>query len=286
MKLALGTAQFGLHYGVNNKEGTPSDEELKQILNLANENNITLLDSATCYGNALERIAKFNHQRFDIASKLKPLNTEKITPNTIDTCLKELEETVNKSGLTSLHTIMFHNAGDLYTAGIRELITELKTSELCRNVGASFYPHQAVLQLAMEHSLDIVQIPLNVADQQLLANNTIANLKKTECEIHIRSVFLQGLLLMKERPHYFDDWSPWFERFYNTCKSAALSPIQLCLAFAKTIDEVDKIILGVNNSDQLADILVNYHSANFDYRELTELATSDSNFINPVNWKI
>ena len=52
IKLALGTAQFGLPYGINNQYGIPKDDELYKIFLLAKQFGISVLDSAQAYGNA------------------------------------------------------------------------------------------------------------------------------------------------------------------------------------------------------------------------------------------
>lgn len=286
MKLALGTVQFGLDYGVNNQSGVTTDSELVETLALAHNNNIKLLDSATAYGNALERLGDLNPFPFDIVSKLKPILQPQITPQVIDDCLAEMEFSIKKAKVNKLYAIMFHSSKDLMKPGINNLVHELNQSGLCKKVGASFYSNDPICDLTDRLNLNIVQLPLSIADQTALQSGTLSNLKRNNCEVHIRSIFLQGLLLMEKKPDYFSQWSRWFELFKEACKKYNISPMQLCLSFVKNLPEVDKIVVGANNSAQLADIITNYELYNLNSAELSGLAINDPLLTNPANWQV
>ena len=66
MKLVLVTVQFGLKYGINNKNGIPSDFDISEILDLSIKNNIKYLDTSISYGNSEERISKLANNKFNI----------------------------------------------------------------------------------------------------------------------------------------------------------------------------------------------------------------------------
>ena len=50
MKLGLGTVQFGMHYGISNREGKTPLREVTKILHVARDNQISVLDTAAQYG--------------------------------------------------------------------------------------------------------------------------------------------------------------------------------------------------------------------------------------------
>ncbi|QUI70400.1 aldo/keto reductase [Pseudoalteromonas sp. M8] len=286
MRLALGTVQFGLDYGVNNPQGKTLDSELDSILNLAAKHNIDLLDTATAYGNAIERLGKRDLSPFKVVSKLKPIQGERLATVDIDNCLQEVENTVKQLNVTQLHAIMLHNAGDLSKPECDVLLQELKRSQFATKVGASFYSQQPILNLCKSNQLDIVQLPLNVADQSALNTGLLNQLKQNGCEVHIRSVFLQGLLLMTSIPDYFEPWKNWFRHYKQLIASLDTNPIELCLGIAKHLNSVDRIVIGANSLGQLADIINSYNKCDIDHSQLVSLATEDENFINPVNWKL
>ena len=57
-KIILGTAQFGMNYGINNSMGVPEDKDVSSILDYAHKNGINTLDTAIAYGNSEERLGK------------------------------------------------------------------------------------------------------------------------------------------------------------------------------------------------------------------------------------
>ena len=63
---------------------------------------------------------------------------------------------------------------------------------------------------------DIVQVPVNVFDQRLIKDGSIGALSDRKIKIHIRSIFLQGLMLMDESGSlkiegWQADWGPQYE---------------------------------------------------------------------------
>ena len=71
-KLILGTAQFGMKYGINNKIGKIEKNEIMKILNFCKKNNINYFDTASVYGeseNKLGNYLKTNNNNFKIITK-------------------------------------------------------------------------------------------------------------------------------------------------------------------------------------------------------------------------
>ena len=58
MDIVLGTAQFGLDYGVSNSGGEISDDELSRILDYARKYGVQYLDTANVYGDSEIRIGE------------------------------------------------------------------------------------------------------------------------------------------------------------------------------------------------------------------------------------
>ena len=116
MKISLGSAQWGLKYGINNIQGIPSDNELKKILNVANINGIKMLDTAQSYGNSELRIGRYNENRFKIVTKIKldhhHQSVSNIVKNSMNAFYEDLETLNNKLGSDkeTLHFLKaYHN---------------------------------------------------------------------------------------------------------------------------------------------------------------------------------
>ena len=87
-KLALGTAQFGLDYGVTNSEGKVQVEEVELILGCAKENSINTLDTAASYGNSEEVLGSIGISDFQIITKTIPLK------NGVDEVIKHFQQSL------------------------------------------------------------------------------------------------------------------------------------------------------------------------------------------------
>jgi len=130
-------------------------------------------------------------------------------------------------------------------------------------------------------------LPINILDQRLLEGGYLDKLKKYNVEIHARSVFLQGLLLMP-----LDSIHTWFNPILDALKIfhveatiRNISTLQLALGFVQNIDEIDKIVIGVNTLKQLEEI-INVSSMRIDVTELCKLSINDPIYLNPSNWEI
>lgn len=162
-----------------------------------------------------------------------------------------------------------------------------KDEGLVRKIGVSGYDPKDILYLLENFDLDIIQLPLNIFNRELISNEIIKEIKSHKVEIHVRSVFLQGLLLMNKEnvPTYFNKWSTLFDDWNNWLISNEISPLEACLNFIKQVDEVDKIILGIETRDQLKEIIETLIKVNkFDIPHY--LSSNDKLLTNPSYWNI
>jgi aryl-alcohol dehydrogenase-like predicted oxidoreductase len=291
MKLALGTVQFGLDYGVSNYNGKTIDDQALKILNYAWHNGIDTLDTARTYGDSEKIIGRVsNKYKWNIITKTPSFTGEEISKEQ----LKLLDTSFNKS-LSDLHresvdTLLVHSADDLLKPGgikLFEKITRLKESGLINNIGVSVYNYKQIDYLLDHYKVDIIQLPINILDQRLIRSGHLKKIKKYGVEIHARSVFMQGLLLMPLRtlPSYFSKIYNNIEEFIIQAHNNSLSNIELALGFVQGINEIDKIIVGVNTIDQLRDI-INVSKTKVNFKEYSNLAVSDTFYLNPSNWKL
>lgn len=242
-KIGLGTVQFGLPYGISNKEGQTPVQEAKNILNLARKKNIDVVDSASAYGNAEEVLGNNNLQDFKVVSKFMP-------PSPGEKIIDQLEQSLRKLRLPSLYGYLAHRPLDLlkFSNHWNEL-KNFKEEGKVEKIGFSLNePEEMELLLNSGFLPDLVQVPYNYFDRRF--DKYIKELKEKGCEIHARSVFLQGLFFMKPRDlsNFFDEVKPYLEKLQ--AQEGSLSGNLLKFVIENTF--IDRAVIGIENEQQLS----------------------------------
>ena len=104
--------------------------------------------------------------------------------------------------------------------------------------------------------IDIIQCPFSILDRRLVSNNWLKKLKLKKIEVHVRSVFFQGLLLNENliKNKYFKKWHSKFKKWFKDIKKQNLNPVDICLSYVLNY-KIDKIVVGINDQDQLKSII-------------------------------
>lgn len=246
MKLALGTVQFGLPYGIHNRHGVPSDEAVTQLLEHASENGITLLDTAYAYGNAEERIGKWASAAWKIVSKFPQ-------PEKGSTLRDYFKLSCERLQRTQLYAYMAHNANVLLShPAVWNELTQLKADGKLEKIGYSLY-HPLELEQLLELGMtpDIVQVPYSLLDRKFEPYFT--SLKTLGCEIHTRSAFLQGLYFMnpEQLPTKLEPLKDALLSLQKIAGHYVLSMEALALRFACAHPAVDLVVIGTETPQQL-----------------------------------
>lgn len=291
MKMGLGTAQFGLDYGISNTAGKTPLEEVRRILAEAARRGLRVLDTARLYGDseaALGRALPDDHP-FRIVTKTPkfPAGFDAAAAFTLQESLAASLKTLR---IPSAYGLLAHDADDLIRpGGDRMLATlrELKSKGLAAKVGASVYTGAQIEALLSRGGVDLVQVPCNVLDQRLIDGGHLRALKSAGVEVHCRSVFLQGLLLMDppKVPRYFDPIRPVLEGFRAASAARGLTLLQAALAFVAGRPEIDHFLVGVNDLAQLREILSAAESSPGGAPDFSLFKCEDERFVNPALWK-
>jgi len=285
-KLALGTAQFGLTYGVANEKGKIKFSEANKILNLAKNSNIDLIDTAIKYGNSEEVLGKIGSKDFKIVTKLPYLpKNEKDINFWVE---KNVRASLVRLGISSLYGILVHRSENLLDNTGKKLISALdlvKSKGLVKKIGVSIYDPAECEKIIKLTKLDIIQAPLNIMDRRLVISGWLSKLYSEGIEIHTRSVFLQGLLLMSPNniPKEFNNQSNIWEKWNRELKKNNISAIEACLSYPLLFPEIEKVIVGVDSFNQLYEII------KISQNQISKIDTSfmisnDEMLINPYNW--
>ena len=238
-KIILGTVQFGSKYGLNNKYGKINTIERKKIFNLCKRKKILSFDTAVSYKNSEDIVLNnFSKTKIKIYTKVNKKNFKEF--------LKDIKKYDSK-----IECIYFHKFSEYLDRNFRRKIFEIKKKYRIKKIGVSIYSSDDYQKI--ENDIDIVQLPLNILDRYFLENNFIQKLKKRKKEVHIRSVFLRGLLaikldlIKKKYPKITEHFKilSAYTNYYN------LKPGELSLVWANSLKYVDKIVIGIDNVQQL-----------------------------------
>ena len=285
-KLALGTAQFGLTYGVANEKGKIKFSEANKILNLAKNSNIDLIDTAIKYGNSEEVLGKIGSKDFKIVTKLPYLpKNEKDINFWVE---KNVRASLVRLGISSLYGILVHRSENLLDNTGKKLISALdlvKSKGLVKKIGVSIYDPAECEKIIKLTKLDIIQAPLNIMDRRLVISGWLSKLYSEGIEIHTRSVFLQGLLLMSPNniPKEFNNQSNIWEKWNRELKKNNISAIEACLSYPLLFPEIEKVIVGVDSFNQLYEI-IKISQNQIPKIDTSFMISNDEMLINPYNW--
>ncbi|TPH17160.1 aldo/keto reductase [Litorilituus lipolyticus] len=290
MKLALGTVQFGLNYGVSNTQGQTPLEEVYRTLSFAHKAGITTLDTSSSYGNAEAVLGSYEplNSQFDIITKSIAINDSNIEQHHIETILTSLKRSMEQLKTAKLAGVLVHQCDDLFKTNgerIYQALTEQKSQGNIKRIGVSVYHQQQIEQLLAHYDVDVIQLPFNIFDQRLLKSGTLDELKSRNIEIHARSVFLQGLFFADQttlNPFFSPAFIP-LNQLKTFAKQNNLSLIELTLNFVKNTSQIDKLICGVNTCEQLEQ-LVNAIEKDIIIDNAEQFALSDENILSPTNW--
>ncbi len=294
MKIGLGTVQFGQNYGVSNKQGITPENEVRDILSIAWGNGVTLLDTATLYGASEEIIGRSipTDSVFKIVTKTLVFQKTKIEKEDAARLKETFRRSLDKLKQPKLYGLLVHHAADLLKEGgqyLWEAMQEMKDRGLVQKIGASLYSPQELNHLLEKYTPDIVQIPMNVFDQRMIQNGHLQYLNGLGVEIHTRSVFLQGLLLMspKELPGYFSSIKNLMLEYREALQKQNIDPLEAALTFVYRQPEIDHVIVGVNNQLHLEEIIkVVHHIETMGNLDFSVYAVQDESIINPSFWKL
>lgn len=258
-KLALGTAQFGSDYGITNSSGQVRQEEVQKILNLARTAGLNTLDTAINYGDCESILGCCGVDGYRIMSKLPPIPGDIVNPSAW--MREEVEKSLERLGIPSLPVLLLHRPTQLlesHGSSIAEGLEALRASGSVERIGISIYaPEELDVLWEIFGAFDVVQAPLNILDRRLLSSGWLDQLNRQNVEIHARSIFLQGLLLLaaEDRPEWVWQWADLWDRWDNWLQENGKSALQACIAFPLNLDGISKVIVGVDSEEQLKQIL-------------------------------
>lgn len=279
-RFVLGSANFSQKYGVLSTK--INLKEIKKILNLAKINNITKIDTAGSY---LRDASFFKSikKRFRLITKIKA----DYRWESLSFCEEEVNNQIKSFYNNKVQTLLFHDIEILFSNSGSKIFKNLETLKekgYFQKIGVSIYDMNCLKYIISKYNINVVQCPYNVLDKRIVSSGWLNRLKKREIEVHIRSIFLQGLLInqMILKKKYFKKWRHKIFKWFEYLNKNKISPINYCLNDLLDHD-FDQIIIGINNIDNLREILNFKLIKNKD--RIIDFTTNEIKLIDPRYWK-
>lgn len=291
-QLCLGTAQFGLAYGITNAAGQVPEAEVAELLLQADDAGIRWLDTAQAYGNAeavLGRQLPASHG-FRLISKLPAQPQPVFSALDVDAWELALRASCQWLGVQGLDALLLHAPADLCKPGGHHLegwLLGLRERGVVRRIGVSIYCAED-LEGVNPALLDLVQLPLSLLDQRLLLDGTVARLRSRGTAIHARSLYLQGLLLTPAL-----QWPDWVSPEVRTHHQAlevlseqrSCSLIDLALGFAREQTDLEAVVLGLCSVQELRELQAAWAATSpWQEGEWRTWALQDPAILDPRHW--
>ena len=287
MKIAIGTVQFGQNYGIANSTGKVTKSEVKKILNLSRNSGINTIDTAVSYGDSEQVLGELGVDDFQVITKIPQI------PNHINDIEKwingSIKESLKRLRIQSLYGLLLHNSYSLnntYGEDIVQVLTSLKSNGIVRKIGVSIYDPIELQFSSLMMPLDLIQAPFNILDRRLEVSGWLNHLDSQGTEIHTRSTFLQGLLLMslEEMHPYFKQWNHIWAMWKKWQNNHNKSSLEGCIQFALSRSAIDKVVVGIDSLDHLKAILDSSQKGKLQISN--NFISNDQKLINPSNWKL
>ena len=286
-KFALGTANFGMDYGTFNTSGQVTINQIEQITAIATVHKFDTLDTAIAYGESDSMLGSVGVTNWKVVTKLPAV------PDDVQDVSRwiylQVQSALDRLKIPSIYGLLLHQPHQLNKNRGLEIwstLRSLKEKQIVSKIGYSIYDAGELDNLWINFEADIVQAPFNLIDRRMYTSGWLDLLYRQGCEIHIRSIFLQGLLLsnLTNRSTFFKTWTPLWKSYIKWLKKEKLTPLQACLAFATSFPQVAKIIIGVDTLAQLEQIVECKIPSVVNFPE--DISTRDTNLLNPSKWRI
>jgi aryl-alcohol dehydrogenase-like predicted oxidoreductase len=284
-RIVLGTVQFGLPYGIANQHGQVSRAEATAMLEAAAAGGVDMLDTAIAYGDSETCLGEVGTQGFNLVTKL---------PAVPESCAdvggwvrQQVANSMTRLKVGAIYGLLLHQPAQLMGRHGKQLyhsLCTLKEDGLVGRVGISIYSPKELELLTPNFRFDLVQAPLNLVDRRLHLTGWLKKLKDQCIEIHVRSAFLQGLLLIPPAniPAKFSAWSGIWRMWRDWLESHPVSAVETCLAYLNSFPEIDRIVVGADTTAQLKEILSVSRTPPF--AEFPNLNCDAEDLINPARW--
>ncbi len=255
-RLALSTAHFGRHGVVTPARARQFDAELRGAFALAADAGMTLIDTSADHAEAEALVGR-------LAPRERPFRTiAKTAPLAAGLAVVEAraQKSLRNLGVPRAYALVVSEAEDLLGPdgdALWRSLLGLRDAGLFEKIGVSARLEDAPAALARRYKPDIMQLPVSLLDQRLVTGGELQTLAELGVEVHLRSIFLQGLMFLPSDglPPALAEAGPRLSRIRREIAEAGADPLQAALAFALSQSAAAQVIVGVASQAELRAIL-------------------------------
>jgi aryl-alcohol dehydrogenase-like predicted oxidoreductase len=256
-----------------------------KIIRAATKAGISTLDTAVAYGDSEAVLGKVGCENFSIVTKL-PEVPQNVT-NHEQWVERQIHQSLTRLGIDRLDGLLLHRPDQLLGSvgnSLYKALCKAKEKGSVKRIGISIYDPQELELLPEEFTFDLIQAPFNPFDQRLLTSGWLEKLSALGTAVHLRSIFLQGVLLMtqNERPAKFLPWQKICNHWYSWLEETDQSALEACLSHAVNLPNVEKVVVGINSLEHLCQIIDSVNNLAPNYR--FEPVIDDQRILNPAKW--
>lgn len=285
-KLILGTVQFGLDYGINNKVGKVPSDEVRAIFDYAKNNGIRILDTAEAYGNATELIGSYHKATKHQFSVITKFNSKF---NSFENLEDEVIRNLRQLNISNFLGYLYHSYDDFKNyKNIISQLENLKTKGYIKHIGISIYTNEQFEEVLDDRTIEIIQLPYNLLDNFNRRGDLIRRAKEKGKIIHTRSVFLQGLFFknLNTLPKKLLPLKELLKQINHLASEYNIDIASLALNYVLANPDIDGVLVGV---DCLQQLKKNISSAQSPLPKklidtIDNIKVKDSSLLNPSNW--
>ena len=283
MHIIIGTANFSQNYGLS-KSKISSIKMAQKILNFCEKNKINTIDDACHYSNTKKIFKKLRLNNFKLITKIKLPQNYKSYRNLNSYFKNIISRDLKNLSKKNFSHILAHEVykDDKKNKIMMNILKYLKKRKLAKKIGVSGYNPNEIKKILKIWKPDVIQLPFNIFDQRLINSKIIDLLDKKKIEIHVRSIFLQGMLVRAKIPkklkrfkRYFINWNKW-------CYHHKINKVRACVQYVKRFKQISAIIIGTNNLSQIKQInrFFNERKINLNYNNFR----INNSLIDPRKW--
>lgn len=295
-KLCLGTAQFGINYGIANKDGKVPESIVNEILDYVILEGLNCFDTAKGYGNSESVIGNYlqNSKFKDSVKIISKMKSEYLFLD-YQNLNSEIQKSLDFISTEKLFGLLLHDSEAIHkwNKGFSNSISKLKSDGIIEFFGVSIYTDEEFNLALNNEDIEIIQIPFNLLDQRAIWKKWLKMAKAKNKLIFIRSVYLQGLILMEtdNLPKNLENAKPYIDDIEKICQDMQMSRNELALSFVNSLAPDSVILFGCDNLNQAKENISNFkcfNKLNDDVIEylLKQFRSVDEKIFNPTKWNI
>ena len=296
--LILGTAQLGLPYGVTKDVGLMSSVQARGVLTALKDTDCGGIDTARAYGESEVRIGGFLADAgsdLPIVTKLSPIDVE----NGLQADIKAaVEASINASlhalGVQTLETVLLHRAEHITAAdgAIWDRLRHFQQAGQITRLGVSVQTPQELEAVLALPEVQHIQLPFNVLDERWA--QCVSNMRtRPDVVVHVRSVFLQGLLVQPDVSRWPSIEGVDTQGILDTLTMLVAhigreGVMDLCIAYVRAFSWVDGVVMGVDTEDQLHELSALFAKPALTWEEVFQVRQAlprlPECLLNPARW--